>query len=69
VVAVGVCANATLASNAEPAKPAMVYLANISVLLSSKKDTEKTRHLDNGSKGTCDQKPPQCGGTKSLKHQ
>jgi len=31
----GVCANATLASSAEPATPAMAYLANISVLLSS----------------------------------
>src|SRR5689334_6312950 len=28
----GLCANATLASNAEPATPAMAYLANISVL-------------------------------------
>jgi hypothetical protein len=27
----GVCANATLASSTEPARPAMVYLANISV--------------------------------------
>src|SRR5215216_5557354 len=33
--AVGDCANATVASNAEPARPAMVYLANIRVLLSS----------------------------------
>src|SRR4029079_12916443 len=32
VVADGLCANATLASSAEPARPAMVYLANISVL-------------------------------------
>jgi hypothetical protein len=37
VVAVGVCANATLASNAEPAKPAIMYFANIGVLLSFKK--------------------------------
>src|SRR5712691_2961754 len=28
----GLCANATLASSAEPARPAMAYLANISVL-------------------------------------
>src|SRR4051812_25079616 len=32
----GDCANATVANNAEPARPAMVYLANIRVLLSLK---------------------------------
>src|SRR5882724_1278454 len=31
----GLCANATLASSAEPARPAMAYLANMWVLLSS----------------------------------
>jgi hypothetical protein len=44
--AVGACANATVASNAEPAKPAMVYLANIRVLLSFEIDAEKTRHVN-----------------------
>src|ERR1700738_1353195 len=49
VVAVGVCANATLASNAEAARLAMVYLANISVLPVLKIDTGKTLHVDKGS--------------------
>src|SRR3954447_19175595 len=40
---VGDCANATVASNAEPARPAMVYLANIWVLLSSEIRTGETR--------------------------
>jgi hypothetical protein len=43
VLAEGVCANAALASMAEPARAAMVYLANIQVLLSLEMDTEKTR--------------------------
>src|SRR5689334_14184942 len=44
--AVGDCANATVASNAEPARPAMVYLANIRVLLGSEIRTEKTRKMN-----------------------
>jgi hypothetical protein len=67
VFAEGVCANATLASSAEAATPVTAYLANISVLLISRKHKEKTRHVDKRSTGSawntlvrhCGQKPPQ----------
>ena len=50
VVAEGLCANATLASSAEPARPAMVYLANISVLPQFRKRVGKTRHASKRSR-------------------
>src|SRR5258708_24383712 len=36
VVAVWVCANATVASNADPTRPAVIYFANIGVLPNKK---------------------------------
>src|SRR5450432_589650 len=41
VVAVGVCANATLASRADPARPAIIYFANMGFLLETKWSGEK----------------------------